>query len=119
MPKKKPRPRPLSGAGQGKGPRARVFWGPVRPVTNSMYDRIRGSDAVTVTILLLSVGATGNDSHGCLLRMRVSFSCTNRWGVLSLQIVRNWLACLGWLVRGTISSDSKMGGLSCLIELSQ
>ena len=117
MPKKTARPRPLSGAGQGKGPGARVFRGPVRPVTNSMYDRIRGSDGVTVTILSLSVGATGNDS--CLLRMRVSFSCTNRWGVLSLQIVRNWLACLGMLVRGTISSDSKMGGLSCLIELSQ
>jgi len=35
MPKKTPRPRPLSGAGQGKGPGARVFQGPVRPVTNS------------------------------------------------------------------------------------
>jgi len=33
--KKTPRPRPLSGAGRGKGPGARVFWGPVRPVTNS------------------------------------------------------------------------------------
>ena len=35
MPKKTPRPRPLSGAGLGKGPGARVFRGPVRPVTNS------------------------------------------------------------------------------------
>ena len=35
MPKKTPRPRPLSGAGRGKGPGARVFRGPVRPVTNS------------------------------------------------------------------------------------
>jgi len=39
--------------------------------------------------------------------------------VLSLQVVRNWLACLGLFVRGTITSDSKMGGLSCLIELLQ
>jgi len=36
MPKKAPRPRPLSGAGRGKGPGARVFRGPVRPVTNSI-----------------------------------------------------------------------------------
>jgi len=35
MPRKRPRPRPLSGAGRGKGPGARVFRGPVRPVTNS------------------------------------------------------------------------------------
>jgi len=35
MPKKTPRPRPFSGAGRGKGPGARVFQGPVRPVTNS------------------------------------------------------------------------------------
>ena len=35
MPKKTVRPRPLSGAGRGKGPGARVFRGPVRPVTNS------------------------------------------------------------------------------------
>jgi len=39
--------------------------------------------------------------------------------ILSLQIVRNWLACLESFARGTISSDSKMGGLSCVIELSQ
>jgi len=41
MPKKTPRPRPLSGAGRGKGPGARIFEGPVRPVTNSrlMYRR--------------------------------------------------------------------------------
>jgi len=38
MPKKTPRPRPLSGAGRGKGPGAPVFWGPVRPVTNSNED---------------------------------------------------------------------------------
>jgi len=36
MPQKTPRPRPLSGAGPGKGPGARVFRGPVRPVTNSI-----------------------------------------------------------------------------------
>jgi len=47
------------------------------------------------------------------------FSAPRRRSVLSLQIVRNWLACLGYSVRDTISSDSKMGGLSCLIELSQ
>jgi len=35
MPKKTPRPRQLSGAGRGKRPGARVFRGPVRPVTNS------------------------------------------------------------------------------------
>jgi len=47
------------------------------------------------------------------------FSAPRRRKVLSLHIVRNWLACLGYSVRGTISSDSKIGGLSCLIELSQ
>ena len=35
MAKKTPRPRPLSQAGRGKGPGARVFRGPVRPVTIS------------------------------------------------------------------------------------
>ena len=55
----------------------------------------------------------------------VSCECESRFlaptgrEVLSLQIVRNWLACLEWFVSGTISSDSKMGGLSPLIELSQ
>jgi len=39
MPKKTPRPRPLSGAGRGKGPGARVFRGPVRPVTDSIQER--------------------------------------------------------------------------------
>ena len=38
MPKKTPRSRPLSGAGRGKGLEARVFWGPVRPVTHSRGD---------------------------------------------------------------------------------
>jgi len=38
MPKKTLRPRTLSGAGRGKGPGTRVFWGPVRPVTNSRVD---------------------------------------------------------------------------------
>jgi len=49
------------------------------------------------------------------------FSAPRRRNILSLQIVRNWLACLGFklFVSGTISSDSKMGGLSDLIELSQ
>jgi len=55
----------------------------------------------------------------------VSCVCESRFHVptgrevISLQIVQNWLACLGWFVRGTISSDSKIGGLACLIELSQ
>jgi len=55
----------------------------------------------------------------------VSYECESRFlaptggEVLSLQIVRNWLAYLGWFVGSTISSESKMGGLSCLIELSQ
>ena len=53
----------------------------------------------------------------------VSCVCESRFlaptgrGVLSIQIVRDWLACLGGFVRDTIVSDSKMGGLSCLIEL--
>jgi len=40
MPKKTPHPWPLSGAGRGKGPGARVFRGPVRPVTDSISDCI-------------------------------------------------------------------------------
>ena len=40
MPKKTPRPSALSGAGRGKGPGARVFQGPVRPVTNSSAEFI-------------------------------------------------------------------------------
>ena len=36
-PKMTPQPRLLNGAGRGKGPRARVFQGPVRPVTHSNY----------------------------------------------------------------------------------
>jgi len=43
MPKKTPRPRPLSGAGRGKGPGARVFRGPVHPVTNSNRIQLRQS----------------------------------------------------------------------------
>jgi len=35
MLKKPPRPRPLSGVEPGKGSEARVFRGPVGPVTNS------------------------------------------------------------------------------------
>jgi len=50
---------------------------------------------------------------------QVFFFIVGRREILSLQIVRNWLACLGAFARGTISSDSKMGGLSHLIELSQ
>jgi len=38
MPKKTARPRPLSRVGRGKGSGARVFRGPVRPVTNSILD---------------------------------------------------------------------------------
>ena len=37
MPKKRPCPRPLSRAGRGQGPGARLFQGPVRPVTNSRH----------------------------------------------------------------------------------
>ena len=51
----------------------------------------------------------------CLCESRSFFSIG--MGVLSLQIVRDWLACL--FKGGTISADSKIGGLSCLIELSQ
>jgi len=53
------------------------------------------------------------------------FLCESRFlsskgmGVLSLHIVRNWLACLWWFARGTISIDSKVGGLAYWIELSQ
>jgi len=43
----------------------------------------------------------------------------SRREILSLQIVRNWLASLIDPSEDTISSDSKMSGLSCLIELSQ
>jgi len=53
----------------------------------------------------------------CVSKSR--FSAPRRRNVLSLQIVRDWLACLSCSVECTISSDSKMGGLSCLIELSQ
>jgi len=38
--------------------------------------------------------------------------------MLSLQIVRNWLACLSDPLKDTISSDSKMGGLPGSIGLS-
>jgi len=47
------------------------------------------------------------------------FFVIGRREILSLQIVRNWLACLESFARITISSDSRVGGLSCLIELSQ
>ena len=47
------------------------------------------------------------------------FSAPLRREVLSLEIVRDWLACHKWFVRGTSSSDSKMDGLTCLIGLSQ
>ena len=47
------------------------------------------------------------------------FFVIGRREILSLQIVRNWLACLESFTRGTIPSDSKVVGLSCLIELSQ
>jgi len=50
---------------------------------------------------------------------RVFFFVIRRRQILSLQIERNWLACLESFTRGTISSRSKVGGLSCLIELSQ
>ena len=50
---------------------------------------------------------------------QVFFSVIRRREILSLQIVRNWLASLESFTRVTISSDSKVGGLSCLIELSQ
>ena len=50
---------------------------------------------------------------------QVFFLLIRRGEILSLQIVRNWLACLESFTRGIISSDSKVGGLSRLIELSQ
>ena len=71
--------------------------------------------SIDVTILLLSVYTTGDDS--CLLRMRISFSCTNGYGG-TISSDSTELACLSF-VRGTMSSDSKIGGLPCLIELSQ
>ena len=50
---------------------------------------------------------------------QVFFFGIRRREILSLQIVRNYLARLESFARITISSDSKVGGLSCLIELSQ
>jgi len=50
----------------------------------------------TVTILLLSLYATGNDS--CLLRKRIFLILFKSGNVLSLQIVRNWLARV-WRMR--------------------
>jgi len=50
---------------------------------------------------------------------QVFFFVIRRREILSLQIVRNWLARLESFARITISSDSKVGGFSCLIELSQ
>jgi len=50
---------------------------------------------------------------------QVFFFVISRREILSLQIVRNWLACLESFTRGIISSDSKVGGLSRLIEQSQ
>ena len=50
---------------------------------------------------------------------QVFFFVIRRREILSLQIVRNWLARLESFAGVTISSDSKMGGLSFLIELSQ
>jgi len=50
---------------------------------------------------------------------QVFFFVISRREILSLQIVRNWLACLESSIRGIISSDSKVGRLSRLIELSQ
>jgi len=50
---------------------------------------------------------------------QVFFFVVRRREILSLQIVRNWHASLIDPSKDTISSDSKMSGLSCLIELSQ
>jgi len=50
---------------------------------------------------------------------QVFFIIMGRREILSLQIVRNWLGSLIDRSKDTISSDSKMSGLSCLIELSQ
>ena len=50
---------------------------------------------------------------------QVFFFVIRRREVLSPQIVRNWLARLESFAGITISSDSKVGRLSCLIELSQ
>jgi len=48
---------------------------------------------------------------------QVFLSMTGRRAILSLQIVRNWLACLSNRSKDTISSDSNVGGLLCVIEL--
>jgi len=48
---------------------------------------------------------------------QVFFLVIRRREILSLQIVRNWLVRLESFTTGTISADSKVGGLSCLIEL--
>jgi len=50
MPKNTPHPRQFSGAGLGKRPRARVFWGQIRPVTDSTCDYDFEGDALLVSI---------------------------------------------------------------------
>jgi len=50
---------------------------------------------------------------------QVSFFIMGLREILSLQIVWDWLSSLGDPSKDTISSDSKMSGLSYLIELSQ
>jgi len=57
----------------------------------------------------MTVGSCGSGSPFLAPRSRK---------VLSLQVVRNWLA-LSDPSKYTMSSDSKMGGVLCLIEISQ
>jgi len=58
MPKKTPRPRPLSGAGRGKGPGARIFRGPIRPVTNFSSDAPVWSSAALLGALTRFIRST-------------------------------------------------------------
>ena len=50
---------------------------------------------------------------------QVFFVIMGRREILSLQIVWDWLSSLSDPSRDTIWLDSKIGGLSCLIEVSQ
>ena len=59
--------------------------------------------------------ATIVDSHS----EQVFFFVIRRRGILSPQIVRNWLACLESFYYRYYLLDSTVGGLSCAIELSQ
>jgi len=75
------------------------------------------SNKLSVTILLLSRYATVNDSH--LLCKQDSFSCTKgSEDTISSDITELAFLSLSDPPKDTISSDSKMGSFSYLIELS-